>query len=227
MSRRARYMKQLHRRPIVWLAWAAAVLYSSWPLGYLLNPLVSQHDLASQLEALHEPYAWVFIGMDVLTALVVTIVGIWQIHSHGERMWLKLGAVCYILFGFLVAVAALAPLNCDPETHDCGPILHNPLLIVHGVSSILSPAFLGVGLLALGVAVYRQRGTLWSRWAFVVMLLAWAFFGAWGLIAIHTHNITNILQYGFITICSLSIVLVIATIEYLRLTERDNAPPTG
>lgn len=224
MRKRVRYVTQLHRRPVLWLAWVAAILYSSWPLGFVLNPAVGQHDLASQLEAMHEPYDWVFIGMDVLSALAITAAGLWQIRTRGERFWLKWSAISFIGFGFLVAVAALAPLNCNPEAHTCGPLLHNPLLIIHGAASLLSPAILCAGLLSLCIAVYQHRRSTWSQWVLGGMLLTWIIFGIWGLYIMRLHMVNNFMQYGFITVCSLTMVLLVATIEHFGLIEETLVP---
>ncbi len=218
------YFKRLHRRPSVWSAWAAAILYCSWPLGFVLNPFVSRHDLASQLEALHEPYAWVFIGMDVLTGVAVLLAGTWQIRGrHRNHLLLRLCVWSYIAFGLLNAVAALAPLNCDPERHDCGPLLHNPLLMIHGVASILSPAFLGLGMLSLGALVYRRRSSRLISWIFAGMLLAWLGSGAGAAIDLDLHIASNLLQYYFITVCSFSIVLIVFTIEHFHFAEQADA----
>lgn len=216
MAQRISQIKQLHRMPTIWLAWAAAIFYSSWPLGFVLNPSVGRHDLASQLEALHQPYAWTFIGMDVLTGLAVCTAGIWQLKTYGKSLFARWCAASYIGFGVLVILAAIAPLNCDPEAHTCGPLLHNPLLLIHGLSSILSPVFLGIGVLLVGIAAYRRRPTSLTLGLFAAVMLAWATSGIGAFIQAIHHSASNIVQYYFITVCSLSILLVIASIEHLR-----------
>jgi Protein of unknown function (DUF998) len=217
------YFKQLHRRPVIWLAGTAALLYSSWPLGYILNPFVGRHDLASQLEALHEPYAWVFISMDVLTGVAILLAGLRQIKIHRRQLLLRWCIISYVVFGLLNAVAALSPLNCDPEAHDCGPLLHNPLLIIHGLTSILSPGFLCIGMLALIVSIYRRRMSRLIVWIFVPILLAWLLSGLGAAIEFRMHVDSNLLQYYFISVCSLSIALLIGTIEYLQFIDRAHA----
>lgn len=219
------YVKQLHSRPAMWLAWAAAILYCSWPLGYVLNPAVGRHDLASQLEALHQPFNWLFITMDVLTGVVIAIAGTWQIKSHGNQSLFKWCALSYVAFGLLNALAAVMPLNCNPETHSCGPLLHNPTLLVHGIASILSVVLLLVSLLGLGLAIYRQRDNSLLRWPFAITLAAWAAFGCGYFVEVLMHSSSNALQYYFITVCSLSLVLVVGAIEYLHLLEPHQLEP--
>jgi Protein of unknown function (DUF998) len=213
-------LTRLHRRPALWLAWAAAILYSSWPLGYVLNPVVGRHDLASQLEARHEPFNWVFIGMDIATGLAITIVGMWQMNAGGKRALLKWCALSYVAFGALVALAAAMPLNCNPETRGaCGPLLRNPVLLVHGLSSILSVLFLLFSTIALGASVYQRRGRGPAYRLFVATLAGWLAFGIGYFVEVLAHNSSNLLQYYFITVCSVSIVLVIGAIEYLHLLD--------
>lgn len=50
----------------------AGLLYSSWPLGYWLNPQ-ADHGLASNLEALHQPYNWLFILIDISSGVLTFI----------------------------------------------------------------------------------------------------------------------------------------------------------
>lgn len=157
--------------------------------------------------------------MDVLTGLVVTIVGIWQINNHRHHTLIKWCAALYIAFGVLVALAAVMPLNCDPENHSCGPLLHNPILIVHGLSSILSVVFLFLSMvLAIGVSTYRKNSAHLRRWLFGLAVLAWAAFVIGYFVEVVVHVSNNVLQYYFITVCSISIVLVVGAIEYLHLT---------
>lgn len=213
------YLEQLMRTPAIWFACAAAILYCSWPLGFVLNPNVGRHDLASQLEALHQPFNWVFISMDVLTGVALIIAGVRQARKKTGRQLFKWAVWGYVAFGFFTALAALMPLNCDPETHSCGPLLHNPILVVHGFSSIASVMLLLVSTLLLCATVYRRPGRNTTRWAFGLILMAWAIYGYTYFVGVSQHTSSNLMQYYFITICSLSVLLVIGTIEYLQLLE--------
>src|SRR6185312_10011235 len=56
---------------VVILSALAALLYNSWPLGFWLNYSTSVHGLASDLEQVHHPYSWVFIGGDLLSSLII------------------------------------------------------------------------------------------------------------------------------------------------------------
>jgi Kef-type K+ transport system membrane component KefB len=223
MRKYSLYFKQLHRRPAMLLAWVAAILYSSWPLGFVLNPFVGHHDLASQLEAPHQPYNWVFILMDVMTGLLVTVVAIMQTNRPNARKYIKWCVLGYFAFGFLVALAALTPLNCNPTADTCGPVLRNPQLIIHGGASILSVAFLFISTIALSASAFYENLKA-ARWALTVVLMAWIVFGFGALLELHWHITSNGLQEFFITVCSISIVLVVGVIEYLHILEKDVGP---
>src|SRR5438309_11824533 len=99
--------RRLRRSPAIWLGGIAALLYSSWPLSYILNPAVGRHELASQLEAPHQPYAWLFILLDVFSGVLIAVVALLQLRMRRYSR-LALGAVIfYVLFGVLVAGAAV------------------------------------------------------------------------------------------------------------------------
>ncbi|HLZ14983.1 MAG TPA: DUF998 domain-containing protein [Candidatus Saccharimonadales bacterium] len=193
----------------------AALLYSSWPLGYILNPWVGRHELASELEAPHQPYAWIFITADVLTGVFIVFVGLLQLRTRKISRTLFSAVACYVLFGAQVAGAALAPLHCDPEVQYCGPLKHNPLLVVHGGFSILSVLCLFAATLIMASVAWRRRRPM-LRALFAVVLLGWGTFGAGACLELYLHiRDNNVLQYFFITVCSISLALVVAAIENL------------
>jgi hypothetical membrane protein len=98
----------------------AAVLCNSWPLGYLLDPAVERHALASELQAPHRPYNWVFILTDVVAGLIVASIGAYQLRRFQFRHG-RVIAACIIVFGLFVVLAAVTPLKCDPTIMSCGP----------------------------------------------------------------------------------------------------------
>src|ERR1700733_9742605 len=93
-------LKRLRKNPIIWLGVIAAVAYSSWPLGYLLNPGVARHAFASQLEAYNQPYSWIFIGLDVLCGATLLVGGVWQLVRARSPL-IRVSIVAYMLFALL------------------------------------------------------------------------------------------------------------------------------
>jgi uncharacterized membrane protein len=210
-------LREFFRSPLVWFGLLAALLYSSWPLGFWLDRPVAYHSLASELEAPHRPYNWLFISMDVLTGLVLAGIGIWQARKRpvqvpGIIIW------SYVLFGLLVAVAALTPLVCDPTTQSCGPLIHNYRLLVHGIASISSVFFLLAALIGVTHRAHKHHKTSYVAIGLSVLLVGWLVFGVGSLLQIllHTHS-GNSMQDFFISLCSLTIIAVVANVEWHRL----------
>jgi len=209
-------VKRFIALPAVWIGSLAALLYNSWPLAFFLNPLLSRHALASQLEAPHQPYDWLFVLLDVLTGLLIASVGLLQLRSRKHSSTLIAAVACYVIFGVFVAGAALIPLSCDPQAKTCGPLLHNPGVVAHGFMSIASVICLLIGLILVARAIRTARVARPIQALFVATALCWLGFGLGSLIELVSHvRGNNLLQDFFITICSLSVVLVVAGIEYL------------
>lgn len=212
-------LKDLLRSPLVWLSLVAALLYSSWPWSFLLDPSVAHHSLASELEAPHRPYNWLFIAMDVLTGLVLVGIGAWQfrkrLHSHRGVIF------GYVLFGLLVIIAAATPLVCDPTTQACGPLAHSYRILIHGAASIGSVVFLFFALLGVTRKVYQQHGTSLLCIGLTTLLLGWLFFaiGSVSEQIWHTHR-GNLMQDFFISLCSLSVMAVVVAIEHHHLLQQ-------
>lgn len=202
--------------PAVWIGGLAALLYNSWPLAFFLNPLLSRHALASQLEAPHQPYDWLFVLLDVLTGVLIASVGLLQLRSRKHSSALLTAVACYVVFGVFVAGAALIPLTCDPQAKTCGPLLHNPGVVAHGFMSIASVICLLIGLILVAKAMRAARAARPIQTLFVATALCWLGFGLGSLVEMVFHiRGNNLLQDFFITICSLSVVLVVAGVEYL------------
>lgn len=206
------------------LAVIAALLYNSWPLGYLLNPSVERHALASELQAPHQPYNWVFVLTDVLAGMLMVGVGLYQMKRfqfhHG-----RLVAICLLLFGALVALAALTPLTCDPTLSACGPLLRSPTILVHGFASIVSVGMLFLALLiALRSALHKHRLSLFSG-ALIGLLFLWLLFAVAASYEYVYRIKGNALQDYFMTICSFSIIALVLGNEHFmrRITRAQSA----
>ena len=212
--------------PECWLAVIAAILYCSWPLSYLLNPSVGIHALASQLQSPNQPYNWLFILLDVLSGLLLIAVGIIQYAEHRR---LRIGKVTigiwnYIAFGIMVAIAAMVPIGCDPQTQVCGSIWHSPSIIVHGFCSIASVLCLLISLMLVAHDIYKQKSLARRHSVFILSILsAWLLFGVGSIIEIVLKIKNSLLQDFFITVCSLSIVAVVLYIERLGSRARITA----
>lgn len=219
-------VKEIVTNLTIWAAVVAAILYSSWPLGFIFNPSVSHHDLASQLEAAHQPYNWLFVALDILTGLVLLFSGIIQWRKSPQRLALKLSILGYMLFGFLVIAAAIAPYNCNSLIQNCAVLPRQPLFIIHGLASIFSVVFLFISLLLLCKMLVEQRFYHWLTMAGIVVILIWGVVGIDAFFQILYDVKRNLVTIEdlFITLCSISIVISVALIEYLSSRQK---PFTG
>lgn len=204
---------------VLLLAAVAALLYNSWPLGFVLNPTVVRHALASVLEAPHQPYDWVFVSMDVASGVLAIALGYLQLRKHPAGLPAKAAVVSYMLFGALVMCAALIPLRCDPTSQQCGPLMHDPQLLLHGVCSIASTFALLVSLLwAVRALAHASVGRRLRKIAAAVGGCWLAFAGA-SLLEMNglLHLAGNVTEYFFITVCGMSLVLIALMVEYAAL----------
>jgi hypothetical protein len=185
------------------LAVGAGLLYSSWPLGYILNPSVAHNGLASALEALHQPYNWVFIIGDVGSSLLVILLGglLWR-HYHGQKHQRFLGAVVINMLIFACGTIAdtLLPEHCLPEAVSCPSWQHDHLLLAHGIFSIVASLCL---FLAILIIWWRNRTALWSA-----VMLGYTVFGLWSLYEAVSPTTGNFSQHYYITLCSIAIALI-------------------
>ena len=143
----------------------AGLAYLSWPLGYVVNPSVVGGGLASDLEVPGQPFAWLFISLDIVSgALMVLVAGaIWARSARRPSVIATL--LGYAVFGLSSAVSAAVPLSCGigrAELLACG---------TEASSYGLHDAVSVVGYLALFVALVgvlgRSREALGGRslWA--------------------------------------------------------------
>jgi len=205
------------KNPVVWLGVFAAILYSSWPLGFILNPHVARNALASQLEAPGQPYSWLFIALDILCGLALLAGGLLQ-WFKSKNLISRLCVIGYMSFAILIIVAALVPFNCDSLSASCADVAHSPLIIIHGLASITSVIFLFVSIvLAVAQLLYKQVFR-WFNTLPIFLLLCWCLTGFSALLLYKHHRADeNIVQYVFITICSLSLILSVVSIERLAI----------
>jgi hypothetical protein len=204
-------LMQLLKRSTDWqfltiITIAAGFIYNSWPLGYILNPPVA-HALASNLEGVHQPYNWVFIGGDVISSVMLIAVCAYLIKRYAKgRAWLKIVTISSVLFSIFTIVDAALPLKCVAVTEDCPSFTHDPLLFVHGVVSILASVFLFVAIFYL----WRQ---LPRSWYLQTILVGYILFGIFSLIDALTPGKGVLSQHFYITLCSVCIAVIPFTVK--------------
>jgi hypothetical protein len=171
------------RKKLTAVAVVAGVLYSSWPLGYALNP-TANNGLASNLEAAGQPYSWLFVAIDIVCALLTIGVAYklasWTSAIKSARI-LRIGIIGLALFGLLTIIDALIPINCVPTMlHHCAPIFSDSdrYTIIHDIISIGSIFGLTLSLVSLWWLLVRRASTpIQLRWLLHVTMLLWFSFG--------------------------------------------------
>ena len=190
-------MRNVHRTPYL-LALLAAILYNSWPLGYVLNPQVAHHSLASGLEAIHQPYNWLFVGADVVSGICILAVCsiLFRAYTYTSTV-IVVTLACTGIFALGTIADALLPERCVPNLMACPSFTQDHTLLLHGIVSILASIFLFV---ALFVAWLQERRNL----LFTTLLLGYAVFGAISLVqAITPHQSGNWSQDYYMILCGI------------------------
>ncbi len=183
----------------------AGVLYNSWPLGYWLNPAVATSGLASEFEALHQPYSWVFITGDVLCSLLVAAV-CWLAWRHAEPA-IRKGRTLQAVIGGLAVFAVgttfdtLLPMSCEPSLQRCPSFTQDHMLLVHGIFSIGAALGLFVSLLALWWS--NRRDFLLN-----ILLAGYILFGLFSLADALRPTHANWSQHYYLILCGVWLAAV-------------------
>jgi hypothetical protein len=193
----------------------AGFFYSSWPLGYWLNSQATQ-GLASDLEALHQPYNWLFILMDVICGFLVGIASgkllviIRNSSNQKNLLGLRITALGAGGFGLFTAVAALLPLNCIQASPQCAVSLNNSYFVIHGIFSIASIAALTTSIVAIWLLLLLQDHTVRTLAHYIptIFLIVWLGFGALTLYLIVHNRSSSLAQHLFIGFCCLWLIVL-------------------
>ncbi|MEV0153196.1 DUF998 domain-containing protein [Micromonospora sp. NPDC050686] len=151
----------------------AAVLYSSWLLGPLLNPALGlTHGYASELAARDQPYHLVFGLGDALTGLLAAATGVaLALRARGvtRTAWLGLA-----VFGVATALdGGLTSMDCAPTTDArCARLERlGSLSWRHEAHTISSALAVAGGLVSLVAILAVLRAPAWRRWGIAVAVV--------------------------------------------------------
>lgn len=209
--------KKTHRPDrLLLLSILVGIVYSSWPLGYWLNPEVSKNSLASGLEGFEQPYNWVFVSMDVMSSCLLIILCwlLWRRHRlSNRRAAIRLGLICVGLFALGTITDALLPEHCVPNLMRCASFTHDHTLLVHGIFSITASAFLFFSLVITWF--HMRRNALLST-----LLSGYILFAALSLIeAVVPGKNGNWSENYYITLCSVLLACLPYTVALLAKTK--------
>lgn len=209
----------------------AGLFYSSWPLGYWLNPQANR-GLASDLEASHQPYSWVFIAMDIACGILVGIVA-WKLliiirssSSQKNHLGLWFAVLGAGIFGLFTAVDAVLPLNCIGGSPNCEVSLNNSYFVIHGIFSIGSITGLTISIVAIWLLLLLREDAVmsWAHLTPAMFLVVWVGFGALTLYLILHNRSSALSQHFFIGFCCL---WLIALPYFVLLVIRLQVPDTN
>ena len=100
----------------MWFACAGALAYCSWPLAFLVNPSLAGNGLASSFEAPSQPFSWLFILLDCIAGLCITVVCIRELRAHRgflrQSRAFSFALLGYATFGLATVTDAVVPLRC-------------------------------------------------------------------------------------------------------------------
>lgn len=193
----------------------SGVLYFSWPLGSFLNPQAN-HGLASDLGALHQPYNWLFISLDIGCGILIVIATvklsgvIASNYTQPNLRWLKFSVLGASGFGLLTAITAIMPLNCIQGSPNCNVAFDNPYFLFHGIFSTGSVASLAFSIFSIWfLLLSRERSEAPLAYRIPgIFLLVWSGFGALTLLLLLQNRSSTIAQRLFIGTCSLWVALL-------------------
>ncbi|MFI5270581.1 MAG: DUF998 domain-containing protein [Candidatus Saccharimonadales bacterium] len=194
----------------------AAIFYASWPLGYILNPSASKHGLASALEALHQPYNWLFILLDVLCSAFVLVVAlsIWGRYKNNIETSLKYVLVLMGVFAVGTLVDTLLPERCLPGSSSCPSWKVDHILLLHGIFSILA----AIGLFISLLIIWKKRRTN----ILSALLIGYIVFGLISFYEALYPSAGNYSQHYYITLCGLWIALLPFSIRKTYIDNENN-----
>lgn len=201
---------------LIIISCVTAIIYNSWPLGYLLNNQVAHHQFASELEDIGQPYNWLFMSFDILTGILVLYIAllIWRRFAFLEKdISTKIIATGFVVFGIFTAISALLPLNCQINDTRCG-LRSSQILGLHNITGVLASIGLAVSL----IATWRlsiNRPPIFAKIIFKIITALWCLTGIVYLILsfynkylIQTQDIFLILSgFGVIGVCLVMIKL--------------------
>lgn len=199
------------------LSITAAILYCSWPLGYLLNPAVTRrHGLASELGAAGQPYSWLFDWLDILACLLILSAIYLMIRFVSLRnRWVQTALVGYASFAVLTILDAIVPLNCLPSSGACGNVLHDPLIVLHGAMSVAASLALFISAVSCWVLAYKSDQRKFHQLMYGI-LCGYMVFGIFSFVYLFVNGPGYLSQDYFITLTSLWIALLPVAIIQLK-----------
>jgi hypothetical protein len=174
---------------------ATALLYNSWPLGYILNYKTARFGLASDLAGKGQPYDWIFILGDVIVgACLIAICGLIRLKLHKELWSRSVAAVVLgvFMFGLFTATSAAAPNTCLHGRISMCARIDKTTFGADGIESTLAAVGLFISLVGINV-LGLSRKNLSNKYHRLsqATLVAWPASAAFFLIADSKSSVSD------------------------------------
>jgi hypothetical protein len=189
----------------------AALLYNSWPLGYLLNYKTARYDLASDLDFSGQPYGWLFILGDIVVGVILVAITIYmRLKLHGELWSKSLAAVVVglFVFGLFTATSADAPNTCQPNEVGICAHVAKASFGPDGMESTL--AALGLLCSLIGADIFNLRHSVSKsiRWFTFTMTILWTASGVIFLVAAGNNDGVHLSQQILLILSGLALMAI-------------------
>ena len=189
----------------------ASILYSSWIVGYLVNPLVARGATVSELAAFYQPLRMVFIAGDILMAMIVLFLAVY-VHIN-KLPYLKGLALPSVLgFGLFSAFSAVTTLSCLPSIVACGGEYFKQRYELHNVFGLIASTCLAVSVYVVAHQTRKDKDTFSSK--IILLLAVWTSIGggSYALIVsnVGSNTINAILQRVFLVGTAILLFLVLS-----------------
>jgi hypothetical protein len=204
-----------------------ALLYNSWPLGFILDKKTAQFGLASDLETAGHPYYWVFILADVLVGLALLIISIIMKLKLRREFWSKSWLMIFIgllVFGLFTTTSAAAPVGCAPHyIHLCATI-NKRTLGPDGLESTVAALGIFVSLVGAIILNFHTRLNRLLRVSTILLLAAWTVSGIVFVLAA-AHNL-DLHTYQQVLLIVTGLALLAVGLNIYFALERNTAAST-
>jgi hypothetical protein len=129
----------------------------------------------------------VFIWGDIVSGVLLVAGVSILIRLYDLAGWAKWAMVCLAIYGICGALDAALPESCVPSERICGPILSDPMLILHGIFDLAGSIALIGTLVAAAIFVHKVEPSPRRRtWTYIIgaggtiFALASGIFFIWG-----------------------------------------------
>lgn len=189
----------------------AAVVYNSWPLGYIVDNSTAHYGLASDLELRGHPYYWLFILGDLLTAaLIISLCVILRLKLWNNRytILLSVADIGLAVFGLFTAISALLPYGCSNVTLESCNMIKGTNIGTDAITSTVAALGLFACLTALNIVSHHFKLSDRLKLANKVVLLTWSISGIMFVIYAITNRQVHELQQLLLIFSGVALVLI-------------------